>query len=31
MTLEKIDSGLVRVNGQPFSHEIKNGQFGPSR
>ena len=27
MTLEKIDSGLVRVNGQPFSHEIKNGEL----
>ncbi|AKE01434.1 amino acid ABC transporter ATP-binding protein (plasmid) [Rhodococcus erythropolis] len=30
MTLEKIDSGLVRVNGQPFSHEIKNGQLVPA-
>ncbi len=30
MTLEKIDSGLVRVNGQPFSHEIKNGKLVPA-
>ncbi len=30
MTLERIDSGLVRVNGQPFSHEVKNGELVPA-